>query len=517
MIAACLYVLFCAAVIPCWIVQQHLGGRSIPFILSTCGYILYLLIAGINIPMDTITLIAGCIAVWLFMSLTWTDTAQSKFEIYNLLSCLVLFIAARTIPLVITALIVFSVGVSFAAVEITRIIKTRKFPAVDALVSFGNGNHTGAFMLVSLFVGVWLTNNLSLWFIPFVLLVAFVLIISRCKGAIIGYIVAGIATLYLVGLWQISSLILLVVVAYVLRRFGTIPNARTSIGGRIWLYFASIEMIIKKPLTGWGLNSYRKELPDIDAKISKSKLYEVIGKKINADMNTCSHRVHNDHLEIMAEIGIPGYALYVYLFSSITYDPIIFGLLIAFLIHACFFFPFREVHTAAPFWVIMGSMAGGTISTIAIPLFVKILIACMLIAVIYQTLHKFLGQWYSEMARNRKGITEKQKLEYIEIAVAHDPYNGGYLSDAAFYYSKVDTIQAFLYASRCLFHYDGKRVKHGIWDLYARTLIAVNKIELCKFAEDCALWLKPDFPAAHTIKKFLFMQEAANTKAGKKP
>ena len=503
-----IYALFCVVVLPPWIVQQHLGGRSIPFILATCGYVLYSLVAGVNIPVDNITLIVGCIAAWLTASLVWSDTKRSTFELFNLLACLVLFMAARTIPLMITAFAVFSMGTVFAALETYYVIKRRRLPAVDETISFGNGNHTGAFMLTSLFAGLWLTVNLSMWFIPFLFCILFTLIISRCKGAILGGIVAVIAILFVTGAWQISALILSSCVAYVLRLFGTIPNVKASIGGRIWIHLAAIEMIVKKPLTGWGLDSYRKELPDINAKIQKGKLYDYVGEKLNDNMNTRSHRVHNDHLEIMAEAGIPCYLLFVYLFSSIAYDPIILGLFIAFIIHALFFFPFREVHTAVPFWVIMGSVAGGKIGVVTMPLLVKSLIACFVVVVVIQTLHKFLGQWYSEKAKRTTGITEKEKLECIDIALLHDPHNGGYLSDAAFYYSKVDQVKAFSFAQRAFVGYDGKRVKHGICDLFARCLIGAGIIKVCHWAEDQSLWLQPDFAPAQTIKKYLFMEEA---------
>lgn len=500
---AAIYVLICVAVLPFWIVQQHLGGRSIPFILTTCGYVLCALMFGVNIPMDNITLIIGCIAAWLLVSLTWTNTRLSVFELFNLLSCLMLFTAARTVPLVITALVVFATGASFAAVEIIRIFTRRRLPEVNEVVCFGNGNHTGAFMLISLFVGVWLTINLSVWFIPFVGFVGFTLVISKCKGAVVGFIAGSVVMFIMLGAWPAAALVCVAVTAFVLRRFGSIPYVQRSIGGRVWLCLAALEMIVKKPFTGWGLNSYQKELPDIIAEITKSKLHKYVGEKLKEEINARSHRVHNDHLEVMAEVGITGYLLFVYFFSSITaYDPIILGLLIAFLVHACFFFPFREVHTAVPFWAIMGSMTGGTIGIVAIPLLVKILIACIVVAVIIQTLHKFLGQWYSEAAKN-KNVTEQQKLKRIDIALLHDPYDTGYLSDAAFYYSKIDPIQSFLYAARCFIHYDGSRMKHGIYDLFARTLIEATEQKICNYIEDKALWLEPDFQPAMTIKSYL--------------
>jgi O-antigen ligase len=502
------YVVFCAAGLPFWVIQQPLGGRSIPFVLASCAYVIYLIFSGVNIPMDNITLITGCIAAWLTASLVWTDTKQSIFELFNMLSYFLLFTAARKVPIGITALTVFATGVAFASVQMYRTAK-HNLPE-DTFFCLGNGNHTAAFMLISLFAGAWLTINLSIWILPFVLLIASALFLTRCKGAILGVIVGAIITLCVAGMWQAAALICLAVMAFGLRRYTSIPNLKRSTCGRIFLYLGAVEMIIKRPVTGWGLNMYRKELPDINAKIIRSPIYRKISEKANIDLPNRSHRVHNDHLELMAELGIPGYVLFVYLFLHITYDPIALGLLAAFAICACFFFPLREVHTAAPFWAVMGSVAGGTISAVHLPWLVIVIIACIIFAVIIQTLRVFLGQWYSEMARTKPNITEKEKLEFIDTALLHVPYNTGYLSDAAYYYSKVDPVKAFFYAARGLLHYDGGRVKQGIYDMFARTLIGATESKVCHAVEDKALYLDPEFAPATVIKNYLFKKRRQN-------
>ena len=500
------YVVFCTAGLPFWVIQQPLGGRSIPFVLASCAYVIYLVFSGVHIPMDGITLITGCIAVWLVASLVWTDTKQSIFELFNMLSYLLLFTAARKVPIEITALSIFATGVAFASVQMYRTAK-HNLPE-DTFFCLGNGNHTAAFMLIGLFAGAWLTIDLSIWLLPFVILITAALVLTRCKGVILGAIIGAIVTLCMAGIWQAAALICLAAVAFALRRYISIPNLKRSTCGRIFLYLGAIEMIIKRPFTGWGLNSYRKELPDINAKIIRSPIYRRVAEKVNIEFPNRSHRVHNDHLELMAELGVPGYFLFVYLFLSIHYDPVMLGLLTAFAICACFFFPLREVHTAAPFWAVMGSVAGGTVSVIPLPWLVIAIISCIVFAVIIQTLRVFLGQWYSEMAKTKPGITQKEKLEFIDTALLHCPYNTGYLSDASYYYSKVDPVKAFFYAARGLMHYDGGRVKQGIYDMFARTLIAATESRICHTVEDKALYLDPEFIPAKVIKNYLSSKEA---------
>jgi O-antigen ligase len=520
MVVNMIYPLLCVVALPFWIAQQHLGGRSILFILATSVYALYFLVAGVKIPVDNLTLIVGYIAAWSIFSLVWTTTRNSAFELLNILSYLILFMAARAVPLEITVLAVFSVGAIFSTIEISRIVKNRKLPPVDGTFVIGNGNHTGTLMLINIFTGLYLMVYMSYWFIPFILSAVFILFASRCKGAWIAFIV-GTVTLFIkeyCELWPLLVCILYILagILIVYFLFYSVNNMiynrhsrffnliKTSLGGRVWLHLAALEMIIKKPVTGWGFNSYQVELPEIIKIIKSTALYTRIKDKFEANMNTRSHRAHNDHLEIMAEIGIIGYFLFAYLFSNIDYNPFIFCLLVAFLIHACFFFPFREVHTAAPFWAIMGSMAGGTVSIIAIPLLAKALIAFAVVAVIIQTLHKFLGQWFSEMAKNKPGITNEKRREYTDIAIIHDPHNGGYLSDGAYMWSKVDPVKAFFYVARGLFLYDGCRVKYGIYDLFARCLIAAGLSNVCHTVENEALKLNPEFEPAKVINEYLY-------------
>jgi hypothetical protein len=273
-------------------------------------------------------------------------------------------------------------------------------------------------------------------------------------------------------------------------------HVEKSLLGRIGLYRAAVELIRQKPVMGWGLNSYAKELPETDTVTLSA-----------TDENKRSHRVHNDHLEIIVEVGVIGYILIASLFSSISYDPIIFGLLVAFTVCACFFFPLREVHTAAPFWAVMGSSAGGILTPVFLPPIVIILVCAIIIAMTMKTLKIFRGQWYSEMAKNKKGITHTEKLALYDIALENDPDNGGYLSDAAYLNFETDPVKSFHLMERAVVNYDGERRKHQIYDLYTRCLIRAGETKIGLWAENRALQLEEGYDPAITVKNYLYLKE----------
>lgn len=503
------YIALCAAGLPWWVAQQHLGGRSIPLVLFSCVYAGCAVICGFSLPLDAVTIASALFAVWLAASLTWSDTHKSAFELLNWLAYLMLFTAARTVNPAILALTTFPTAAIFAAIMVYRIIFRPSMHDMDKMFSFGNGNHNGAYMMIQLFVGLWLTFHLSYAFAPFVLLIAAALAMTKCKAAYAGCIAALITIACMAGLWGAVLVIAAPLITYTwlhnpFEKYSTL--IKTSLYSRIFLSLDAARLILMRPVTGWGLNSYSKQLPEIDAYVMDSSFARQITDTLAMPVrNNRSHRAHNDHLEIMVELGIPGYAILVYLVSRLSFaDPILLGLAVAVAVNALMFFPAREVHTAAPFWVMLAAAGtGASLTPLMLPVPAVILVCCICLAAMLKTIHIFLGQWFSEMAKHKPGIDEAQKLLFIERAIKHDPENGGYLNDAAFYYAKVNPVRAFRLAAKSLFNYDGTRVLHGTYDMFARTLNGAGQDTLMHWAEDNALRLEPGFPPAKTIKDYL--------------
>ena len=520
MIISIAYVALCAAGLPFWTVQQHLGGKSIPFVFLSCFYVIISLFTGITIPMDATTLAAGCLALWLSAGLTWTNTRQSVFELFNMLSYLVLFSAARTVPMEITALMVFASGLVFAVPMAYRYIFKPYMHLFAKLFVLGNSNHLAALMMIQLFTGIWLAVNLSPWFTPFITIPAACLIMTKCRAAIGASVIGGIIILLMSGgVWSTQhlsaySMIILSLaigggILYRLKKAGQLPEFTRNFYTRIILFYAAVMMIINRPLTGWGLNTYKMIHPEFDKKIVKTRFGKYIMSRIhNYEGVNMGHRVHNDHLEFMVETGIFGYALFVWLFAGIPFAPVTFGLFIAVAIHALFFFPLREVHTGAPFWVMMGAAAPGVQTPFSLPLIASITIVVLTIPVMVKTLKVFLGQNFYGMAVHAHDDDIPLKQKHIRTALYYDPLNGMYMADACLWHAKTDPVRAFHYAGLCLSHYDGDRVKAAIYDQFARALLGAGEVKICHWVEDMALDLLPDFQPAHVIKNYLRGREA---------
>lgn len=506
-ITTVLYVLFCAAVLPFWDIQQHLGGRSIPFVLASCLFAVYAVISGVSIPVDGITIAAGCLAGWLAASLIWTDSKQSAQELFDFLACLVLFIAARTIPLPLAALGIFATGCIFAAMQVYRMCFRREMTYEDKFFILGNDNHNGAFLMFQLFAGIWLTVNMSVWFVPFVWLVGLGLIMTRCKAALIGAIVSGMVCLAVYGQW--TGFILIASIVVITAGTVYILLGKEKILAHFWTGFArallclsAIAMIIKKPFAGWGLNMFRKERSRFNASIVKTPAGRyLLSKVFEGSARNRSHRVHNDHLEIIVETGLIGYGLFVLLFARTlpALDPVMTAGFIAFAINALFFFPMREVHTAAPFWCVMGAATGGAVTPLSLSFIPAAFIVAVAGAITLQVCKRVMAMRFYNMACN-KDTDVQTKQKHIDIALRYDPYNNGYLSDAAFLWSNTDPIKSFQYCSRALHVNDGDRVLSGQYNQYALALFNAGDLAVIDWAERNALELDPDFEQAKIIR-----------------
>ncbi|MDD5348433.1 MAG: hypothetical protein PHT59_07460, partial [Candidatus Omnitrophica bacterium] len=73
------------------------------------------------------------------------------------------------------------------------------------------------------------------------------------------------------------------------------------------------------------------------------------------------------------------------------------------------------------------------------------------------------------------------------------------LTNGYFYHVPNMPEYAFQYASRCLEHYDGGKVKHGIMDQYARALLRLGGFNTARMALRYALFICPGFKQSETL------------------
>lgn len=143
-----------------------------------------------------------------------------------------------------------------------------------------------------------------------------------------------------------------------------------STGLRLNAYINTLPLIAQQPLTGSGYGGFRMSFqPYATSLRSNLRLTE----------NTAMGTLHNDPLQYLVELGLPGFILVIFIFFTVLRnawpskklqndpdkDILKLGLLLAIVavgIHACVDFPLRLPTSAAFFWFYLGSILGLAVS-----------------------------------------------------------------------------------------------------------------------------------------------------------
>ncbi len=547
MISAYLYVFAAAVLLPFLWWQQVEESRNYVLMLLTGLFLSYwILINRFPFHYDITTIAVIAFSIWMGATMFWTDSRQSWFELLTWMSCMVVFLVSASLPKAHLLPMIFSTGVIFAAFTLFYMLRTpdpykfkkeffstsrsiqeirRAIPRMNHYFILGNTNHFGAFMLVYVFVGLWLTVNASLWYTIPTLIIATVLGFTKSRGALVAFFVAAYVVLCMTTPWAILAAPVALLGAWLAMKFNYIgrPSAEST-GRRAIFYIGSLLLIKQKPFTGHGLRTFRKEYPSIIPTMMANQIVKRIIKhvgKINGTETEAvkSHRAHNDHLETVVESGIIGYVLLLVIFATLGWaiNPILAGVVVAFAINGLFFFPLREVHTAVPFWAATGAMATSLHPPAGMGFLISIVLVLVIGRIMFKVIKKFRGLYvFYQLSRLRtpEAIKDKtpdhikmdtQRRHLLDMAINDDPYNNDYLSNGYFFNLNAadpNPALAFQYASRCIENYDGGKVKWGIFDQYARAVLVFGGFNIARLALQYCLYLCPGFvQAEHLIKQ----------------
>jgi O-antigen ligase len=471
-------------------------GRTNQFMFITFIYAIYAVATGKAFPVDGVTIALGILTGWFFLSLIWTDSRRSVYEALTWISYFILFMACRTLPVIYTVAAVFSAGVIFAVFQLGYIFAGKKRDGLTEMYVFGNGNHNGIYLLLCLHAGLWLTLNVSVLIFPVLCIIAVALVLTYCRAALVAAFMSLMAVAVWIHGWYAVigiGLCLVPIAIKIIKGFDpmTAPERKaSSIYERLLFYAEALYLIRHKILFGWGLDMYRKLLPFIIPAMRANKRTAPLFDKIGGVSRNLTHRAHNDHLEIMVELGIVGYAMFVWFFGQFDVSLLFVGTLLAMTVNGLFFFPFRETHIAAPFWALMGACSVSSTMPVTIPLVVKIALICAFLAVLRECQRKYLGLYYYDKMSRAKEDEEKQK--YITLALRYDPRNNGYLNDAVAIYPEGSPLQHDA-AARMMHHYDGDYVMWTVWEGYARSIVAINHLGAARMALAKAIEINPEY------------------------
>ncbi len=309
--------------------RQDLQGRAYPFVCLSCLYGALMLANGQSVPMDGVTCAVLSLSVWMLTSALWAEKSYSAMELLVWLSYLMLFMAARTIPIEAVMWIVLPTPSVLAALQLYSQANKKSRGERNDFPLFGNSNHNGSAMLVGLCAALWLSFNVSIYAMFFVILIGVAIAKTKCRGATIAMMVPFLVVMFMVK-WEVllyAAIFIGVFVATNRERLMATFRGE-GLADRMEIYLDAARRARGRILVGRGLNYYR-DLP--------------------------YGRVHNDHLEIVGEIGLIGYGLFLSIFLMSSIDVFGWATLFAVFVSGLFFFPLREVHTAAPFWAMMGA------------------------------------------------------------------------------------------------------------------------------------------------------------------
>jgi O-antigen ligase len=114
----------------------------------------------------------------------------------------------------------------------------------------------------------------------------------------------------------------------------------SSVAVRIDQARVAWKLIKKKPVFGWGLNSFLINRQDIDTKPGE--------------------HVHCEPIEILYELGVVGLILWLAAVGIIMvrgWGSPFMPMLLAMLVVSLFYFPLRRPHTGLMFWITLGLLA----------------------------------------------------------------------------------------------------------------------------------------------------------------
>jgi len=487
--------------------RGHESGNCLTIIVASGMwglYAWYLIDHPLALPIDPVSLALYGFAAWIVLSLSWGKSSQGLFDALTWLGCLTVFFVARQAP----AETVLLLCVVPAPVLCAHTLWQRIRGVVPAGI-IGNTNHSAALYLVYFFAALWLAGHVSPWFNVLALLCALGIVASRCRAATValfaGLFVVFIDRPFFIAVGIVCVAALLLSSFFILKHKNRLHRFYSA--ERISFYYVAGSMILQRPFFGWGLRMFRREYPVLCPHVA-----HVVGR--NPEHFSATHRVHNDHLEVMVETGMVGYGLFILIFyQSLLSAPALFPIVAAFMIDACFFFPFRETHTAIPFWAVLGALTAGIPADPAAAHYAQAGVCSLAaIAVTGVAYRKLAGiYWYS---RARKLPVDNNRTRYfLARAVRNDPNNAKYLDTAAVAWVSQDMLRSLIYAVRNIVCFDGGRVKWGLYDNLARVVLSTGHLKIARYLTDQALLLNSRSDRSRALSKTLVELEALQKKA----
>lgn len=421
---------------------DHEDGRNAGMMVMVGLYTIYKAVVGGQVWLSMTCAMFG---IWIVLSLLWSETRKSRMEVGVWVCYLVMLTAAQNLGSIVP-MVVVAVGATWISLkQLWHHIKG-DFHHNNS-VYMGNSNHNATVLVWGMVSAVWMMEGVNPWWIVSVGVIATTIVGSRCRSGVLSL---GLIIYYLVvcryGIlhWVSLGMVWMAVgcISYFILHSNRIES---DIDTRQVLWCAALNLIKKSPIWGHGLNSYRMLLP---GEVERMRKVE--------NSNHTSHRVHNDWLEIGVELGLVGTLLFSALIWGMV-KPETTPLLLGLTIMGSFFFPLREVHTAVPFWIVLGSMSGRMGQLVTWRWETQVVAIGLASWLIVVGVKKILALAYAE----------KGGEENLETALRYDPWNSTFMATL----SEVteNKRKAWWMAMRVWDRYDGDLVRGWVKWRYKKT------------------------------------------------
>jgi len=184
----------------------------------------------------------------------------------------------------------------------------------------GGAHDAGAFLVVPALVATAaavIDRRRRVWWVAAALLCAAAIVTTRTAGAVVAYAAGAFVLLLLRSVrWAAAVLVVALVAALALPRSraelaplwsGDVIAIDRMSGGRILPFLAAGRMFVQHPLLGVGPGCFAWEY--FPHKIALEGEYPVLLRCMTRDIQF--GEAHNDHLQVLAETGLPGYLLFL--------------------------------------------------------------------------------------------------------------------------------------------------------------------------------------------------------------
>ena len=318
------------------------------------------------------------------------------------------------------------------------------------------------------------------------------------------------------------------------RALSTFDEQDPSINTRLLLWKTTFNMIKDKPLLGSGIGTFKMNYLDYQADFLRTNPYYIkySGKAAEA---------HNEYLQILAELGIPGFAVFLsilFVFYSLALKYlkekhnnqdkiIVFGLLMgitSFLIHSLFSFPYHVPILGSTFFIFLGLTViyingfdlkeadRKNIIRIKIntdQMIKNIIIILMLLLTVF-LIGIFVVKPYSAEIHYFKGMKDYENQNYnyalkdFKRAAWLDPYNGRILHalGSTYYHLDIqDEAQKIL--QRTKYYFNDRNIYRNLGLSYTQS----GNYQEAEKELKLAIYLDPKFTKAYIDLAYLYAKQ----------